>query len=55
MTALVLLALAWAFLALSTAYVVGHGIRLADAGGPVRSGRGEARAATQKSLAVPVF
>jgi hypothetical protein len=30
MTTLVLLALAWAFLALTTAFVLGHGIRLAD-------------------------
>lgn len=39
MTALVLLALAWAVLAVSTAFVIGHGIRLADTSRPARSGR----------------
>ena len=36
MTALVVLALAWLLLALSVAFVVGHGIRLADACAPCR-------------------
>ena len=38
MTALVLVALAWTFLAMSTAFVIGHGIRLADSSRPVRAG-----------------
>ncbi|SDF64852.1 hypothetical protein SAMN05660662_2907 [Blastococcus aurantiacus] len=36
MTAVVVLVLAWTFLALATAFVVGHGIRLADACVPFR-------------------
>ena len=38
MTAVVLVVLAWTFLAASTAFVVGHGIRLADKSRPIRSG-----------------
>ena len=52
MTALVVLALAWLLLALATAFVVGHGIRLADASRPARSGRDEAWAAVDERQAV---
>ena len=45
MTALVLVVLAWTFLALSTAFVVGHGIRLADACRPAKWGSDEGTAA----------
>ena len=41
MTALVVLALVWTFLAASTAFVIGHGIRLADTTRPARSGSDE--------------
>ncbi|MDT0277357.1 hypothetical protein [Blastococcus goldschmidtiae] len=53
MTALVALALAWTFLAVATAFVVGHGIRLADARIPTRTGRDEVRPATRERQAVP--
>ena len=53
MTALVLVVLAWTFLALSTAFVVGHGIRLADACRPARSASGEMRSAVDERQAVP--
>ena len=53
MTALVLLALAWTLLALSVAFVVGHGIRLADACRPVRSGGDGHRTSTYERQAVP--
>lgn len=52
MTAVVLVLLAWTFLALSTAFVVGHGIRLAYASRPARAGRDEIRAATRERQAV---
>lgn len=52
MTAVVLVLLAWTFLALSTAFVVGHGIRLADASSPLRAGRDEVRATMRERQAV---
>ena len=52
MTALVLVVLAWTLLALSTAFVVGLGIRLADAHRPVRSGSDEVRSTLRERQAV---
>ena len=52
MTAVVLLVLAWAFLAASMAFVIGHGIRLADALHPVRSGGDELWSPTEDRQAV---
>ena len=53
MTALVLLALAWTLLALSMAFVVGHGIRLADASSPARTGSNHLRTAAHERQALP--
>ena len=53
MTALVLIALAWTFLALSTAFVVGHGIRLADTSRPARCDSDDMWAAVDERQAVP--
>ena len=53
MTALVLVVLAWMFLAASTAFVVGHGIRLADTSRPARSGGDDVWAATDERQAAP--
>ena len=53
MTALVLLALAWTFLAMSTAFVIGHGIRLADTSRPAHSGSDDLWAAADERQAVP--
>jgi hypothetical protein len=53
MTTLVLVVLAWTLLALSLAFVVGHGIRLADTNRSVRSGSDELRTATHERRAVP--
>ena len=53
MTALVLVVLAWTLLAASTAFVVGHGIRLADAGRPARSGSDDLWSAASEPQPVP--
>ena len=53
MTVLVLLVLVWTFLAVSTAFVVGHGIRLANAGSPVGLSDDEARAVVGEPQATP--
>ena len=52
MTALVLVVLVWTLLAASTAFVVGHGIRLADTSRPARSGSDDMWSAADERQAV---